>query len=152
MPLRVCLLGRPLKGRNILGCFEAISLHLHFRVLPGINRFQIIETGFETGFQSKVLEKSRTLRLKQVSDSWKLFFWNWFIQHTVKYSEMLPPRYDDGTSWDVPTLERATHPCLICMCTGPKAIMKRKKSFLNSWFIFTCCFVTNLCKWILQIH
>ena len=33
--------GRPLKDRNILGCSGAISLHLHVRVLPGINRFQI---------------------------------------------------------------------------------------------------------------
>ena len=61
--------GRPLKGRNILGCSGAISLHLHFRVLSGVNRFQINETGFETGFQRKVLKKSRTLRLKRVSDS-----------------------------------------------------------------------------------
>ena len=58
--------------RNILGCSGAISLHLPFRVLAGISRFQINETGFETAFQSKVLKKFRTLRLKPVSDSWKL--------------------------------------------------------------------------------
>ena len=61
------LYSRPLKGRNILGCSGAVSLH--FLVVSGINWFQINETGFETGFQSKVLKKSRTLRLKPVSDS-----------------------------------------------------------------------------------
>ena len=54
---------------KLLGCSGAISLHLHFRVLSGINRFQTNETGFETGFQSKVLKKFRTPRLKPVSDS-----------------------------------------------------------------------------------
>ena len=97
--------GRPLKGRNILGCSGAISLHLHFRVCPGINRFHINETGFETGFQGKVLKKSRTFRLKPVSDSCKLVL---KLVYTVKYSEMQPPRNDGGTSWNVPTLERAT--------------------------------------------
>ena len=48
-------IGRPLKGRNILGCSWAISLHLHFRVLYGTNRFQINESGFQTEFQSKAL-------------------------------------------------------------------------------------------------
>ena len=64
------ILGRPLKGRNIRRCSGAISLHLHYRVLSGINRLQINETGFETGFQSKLLKKSRTLQLKPVPDSW----------------------------------------------------------------------------------
>ena len=40
----------PSQGSHIPGCSGAISLHLHFRALPGINRFQINETGFETGF------------------------------------------------------------------------------------------------------
>ena len=78
-------MGRPLKGRNILGCSGAISLPLHFRVLPGINRLQINETGFETGFQGKVLKKSRTLRFKPVSDSWKQVL---KLVYTEKYSEM----------------------------------------------------------------
>ena len=73
--------GRPNKGRNILGCSGAISLHLYFRVLSGKNRFQINETGFQAGFQRKLLKKSRTLWLKPVSDSWKLVY-------TVKYSKM----------------------------------------------------------------
>ena len=34
------LLGRPLKGRNIPGCFAVVSRRLHFRVLYGINQFQ----------------------------------------------------------------------------------------------------------------
>ena len=67
------------------GCSGAISHHLHFRVLSGINRFQINETGFETGFQSKVLKKFRTLRLKPVSNSCKLVL---KLLYTVKYSEM----------------------------------------------------------------
>ena len=41
-------MGRRLKGRNLLGCSGAVSLHLHFRVLSDINRFQINKTGFET--------------------------------------------------------------------------------------------------------
>ena len=46
----------------------AISLHLHFRVLPGINRFQINVTGFETGFQSKVLKTARSRF--QILENW----------------------------------------------------------------------------------
>ena len=83
--LRIDSMGRPLNGRNILGCSGAISLHLHFRVLSGLNRFKINETGFETGFQSKALKKSRPLRLKPVSDSCKLVL---KLVYTVKYSEM----------------------------------------------------------------
>ena len=64
--------GRPLKGRNILGCSGAISLHLHFLVLFGINRFQINETGFETGFQSKVLKNPGPSGLNrfQILENW----------------------------------------------------------------------------------
>ena len=79
-----CLSGRPLKGRNILGCSGAISLHLHFRILSGINRFQINETGFETGFQSEVLKNSRT-EGSGVFDSCKLVL---KLVYTGKYSEI----------------------------------------------------------------
>ena len=65
----MCTYHLVLDRQVILGCSGAISLHPHFRTLSGINRFQINETGFEIGFQSKVLKKSRTLRLKPVSDS-----------------------------------------------------------------------------------
>ena len=66
------IMGHPLKGRNILGCSGAISLHQHFRVLSGINRFQINETGFQTGFQSKVLKNPELSCLNrfQILENW----------------------------------------------------------------------------------
>ena len=56
-----------------------------FRVLSGINRFLIyMKTGFKTGFQSRVLEKSRTFQCKLVLDPWKLVL---KLVNTGKYSK-----------------------------------------------------------------
>ena len=55
-------------------------------------------------------KKSRTLRLKPISDSWKLVV---KLVYTEKNSEMYSPWNDGGTSWNVPTLERATSKCSI---------------------------------------
>ena len=81
----VCIkkMGRPLKGRNIPGCSAVISRRLHFRVLYGINQFQI---QFARIWNRYKLESSGFFSTLLWRPVWKpiSFIWNRFIPESTR--------------------------------------------------------------------
>ena len=102
---RCQLKGRPLKGWNAQGCSVVISRRLHFRVFCGINQFQ---NQFSRIWNWFAPEGSGFFEYFALKTSVKAGF---HLSETGLYQKVLEnqaERNGSGTSWDVPTLERAT--------------------------------------------